>query len=111
MVESQELFGAIINERGFKNKAVILFYNKEDLFKKKIQKVDLCICYEDYKGGKKYDNAMKFIRNKFESQNQNKKRDIHSFNTTATDTKVVAKVFGSVHAILIKIVLSNSNML
>jgi hypothetical protein len=111
MHESIELFDSIINERGFKRKSAILFYNKEDLFKKKIAKVDLSVCFDDYKGGKKYENALKFIKNKFESLNQNKKRDIHTFNTTATDTKVILKVFGSVHSIIVKTILTKQNLL
>jgi hypothetical protein len=82
MHESLQLFSDVIQERCFNKKNIILFFNKEDVFKKKIQNVDLNVCWDEYKGkikynlkdGKKYDPALKFITKKFVNANQNKKR-------------------------------------
>jgi guanine nucleotide-binding protein G(i) subunit alpha len=59
MHESLALFRDLINGPWFKDTAVILFLNKKDLFKLKIQETDLSWCFPEYKGGKKYGPAVK----------------------------------------------------
>jgi guanine nucleotide-binding protein G(i) subunit alpha len=49
MEESLTLFGEIINNRWFQNTSIILFLNKKDLFENKIKKVDLRVCFPEYK--------------------------------------------------------------
>lgn len=49
MHESLTLFGEIINNRWFQNTSIILFLNKKDLFQNKIKKVDLRVCFPEYK--------------------------------------------------------------
>lgn len=51
MHESLTLFGEIINNRWFQNTSIILFLNKKDLFEVKIKKVDLRVCFPEYKVG------------------------------------------------------------
>jgi hypothetical protein len=111
MHESITLFGEVINDRGFRKKSVVLFYNKEDLFKKKILEKDLNVCFEDYKGGTKYEAALNYIKNKFSNENNNKRRQIYSYITTATDTNVVKKVFNSIHSVIIKEIMQGENMM
>ena len=50
MFESLRLFKEICNSRWFTNTAIILFFNKSDLFEAKLQKSDLSVCFPDYKG-------------------------------------------------------------
>jgi GTPase SAR1 family protein len=50
MMESLKLFSDICNSKWFLNTAMILFLNKRDVFEEKIQKIDLSICFPDYKG-------------------------------------------------------------
>jgi signal recognition particle receptor subunit beta len=50
MDESIALFAEIANCRYFKNTPLIIFFNKEDLFTEKIKKVDLKVCFPEYKG-------------------------------------------------------------
>ncbi len=50
MHESIALFDEIVNSRWFEKSSIILFLNKSDLFKEKIQKVDLKVLFEDYNG-------------------------------------------------------------
>lgn len=50
MAESLDLFDEIVNGNWFKNTHVMLFLNKVDLFKKKIQHTDLNVCFPDYDG-------------------------------------------------------------
>jgi len=64
-------------------KNIILFFNKEDIFKKKIQNTDLNVCWEEYKDGKKYDPALKFIIKKISKfQPEQKKRNYPLFNNS-----------------------------
>merc|ERR1712154_441940 len=50
MQEALSLFDEICNSRWFKRTSLILFLNKSDLFKLKIAKKDLTVCFPDYQG-------------------------------------------------------------
>ena len=50
MRESLLLFDEICNSHWFRNTTFILFLNKTDLFKEKIQRVDLKVCFDNYTG-------------------------------------------------------------
>jgi hypothetical protein len=50
MKESLLLFDEICNSPYFKDIAFILFLNKMDLFREKIARVDLKVCFPDYTG-------------------------------------------------------------
>jgi translation elongation factor EF-1alpha len=50
MDESLKLFDEICNSKWFSDVSVILFLNKSDIFGEKIHKVDLSVCFPDYKG-------------------------------------------------------------
>jgi len=118
MEESLNLFEEIINCRYFKNTPIIVFYNKKDLFQKKIQKVDLKVCFKDYTGNNKfvkianqnvggcdYDKALAWIQSKFKKLNQNEKRPIFEHVTCATDTNNVRVVFDAVRQIILQQIL------
>ncbi len=50
MKESLLLFDEICNSIWFRNISFVLFLNKEDLFREKIAKVDLNVCFPTYTG-------------------------------------------------------------
>lgn len=50
MDESLKLFEEICNSKWFLETAVILFLNKSDIFREKITKTDLSVCFPNYKG-------------------------------------------------------------
>ncbi len=50
MQESLMLFDQIVNSFWFRNTTFILFLNKIDLFKQKIERVDLKVCFPNYTG-------------------------------------------------------------
>jgi hypothetical protein len=50
MHESLSLFDEICNSHWFRSTTFILFFNKTDLFKEKIVKKDLKICFPNYTG-------------------------------------------------------------
>ncbi|KAJ3444185.1 guanine nucleotide-binding protein g(o) subunit alpha [Anaeramoeba flamelloides] len=91
--ESLLLFDEICNSRWFSDTAIILFFNKDDLFREKIKKVNLNVCFEDYEGGCDYQNALEYIQDKYISCLDNESQQIYSYTTCATDTDNVRKVF------------------
>ncbi len=50
MAESLKLFDDICNSKWFVETSIILFLNKSDIFREKIKKVDLSVCFPAYKG-------------------------------------------------------------
>jgi hypothetical protein len=80
MMESIMLFGEICESKYFKKTAIILFFNKSDLFDAKIQKTPIT-CFPDVvipAGEKK--KALEFIENQFLSQNKIKTRQVSHTN-------------------------------
>ena len=61
MHESLNLFKNVINNEFLKDTAIILFLNKIDLFKDKIERVDLKICFPDYPGTSPYISSFLFL--------------------------------------------------
>jgi len=101
MEESLELFQEICNSKWFTKTAMILFLNKYDLFKAKIQKVDLKVLFDDYAGGCNEKNALEYIQSKFVSMNRNGTKKIFVHTTCATDTEHVKVVFDAAKEIII----------
>ena len=62
MHEAIQLFDEICNSKWFKSTSMILFLNKSDLFKDKIQNVDMNVCFSDYTGGKSYKNGCAYLK-------------------------------------------------
>lgn len=106
MHESLALFDEICNCQWFYDTNVLLFLNKSDLFKEKIQKVDLKVCFENYTGGCNYEEAVKFLKKKFTSLNPNRQKPIYVHVTCATDTGNIRFVFNAVKDIVV-----NQNLL
>jgi len=101
MEESLELFSEICNSKWFTKTAIILFLNKSDLFREKIQKVSLSVLFPDYTGGSNFDEAAKFVQEKFAQLNRNPNKKIFANMTCATDTENVKVVFDAAKEIII----------
>ncbi|KAL7833314.1 hypothetical protein SRHO_G00303320 [Serrasalmus rhombeus] len=83
--------------------SIILFLNKKDLFEEKITLSPLSICFPEYSGANKYDEAASYIQTKFEDLNKKKDtKEIYTHFTCATDTKNVQFVFDAVTDVIIK---------
>lgn len=103
MLESMKLFHSICNNRWFENTSIILFLNKKDLFAEKIQRSPLTICFPEYTGANSYDEASKYIREKFEALNDKKEmKQIYTHFTCATDTGNIRHVFKDVTDVIVK---------
>jgi len=82
------LFKQTINNEWFSGArgsapAMIVFFNKSDLFREKIQKVDLKVCFPDYSGGCNFEPAYKYIEKQFVSANTKfKEEHIHTHDTS-----------------------------
>lgn len=103
MHESMKLFDSICNNKWFTETSIILFLNKKDLFEEKITRSPLTICFPEYGGANKFDEAASYIQTKFEDLNKKKDtKEIYTHFTCATDTKNVQFVFDAVTDVIIK---------
>jgi hypothetical protein len=124
MDESLKLFDEICNSKWFTDVNIILFLNKSDIFAEKIKKIDLSVCFPDYKGnivlfiinllkgGLNFEKACGFLQKKFVKLNKNPKRkEIYCHVTCATDTQNITFVFNVVKDIIIRKVLVGSGVI
>lgn len=103
MHEALMLFESLINGEWFKDKPIILFLNKVDLFREKLKKSSVKAHFPDYNGQEGDENAAtQFFANKFKAINRNANREIYIHYTTATDTNLVKATMQSVQDILIQ---------
>eukprot|EP01080_Neovahlkampfia_damariscottae_P001179 gene1179-10693_t len=103
MDESLGLFEEICNNKHFTDTPIILFFNKDDLFRDKIEKTDLSVWDPDYTGGNDYDKAIKHIREKFLGVNPMSDRTIEVFVCTSTETSVVKQVFEQIKGAILQL--------
>ena len=102
--DSLDLFEDVINDKGFRKKSLIIFYNKDDLFRKMIKKSPLNVCEEifsDFDGGDNYDKSIVAISQEFR-QKIRKTRKVVEHTTTATDTTIIAKVFENCYSLILE---------
>lgn len=105
MHESLLLFDQIVNSHWFKSTTFILFLNKMDLFKEKIKKVDLKVCFPNYTGGHDFENGSAFIKQRFLEQNQQQSHVIYTHFTCAISTENIQFVFGAIRETVLKRIL------
>ncbi|KAJ3436432.1 guanine nucleotide-binding protein g(o) subunit alpha [Anaeramoeba flamelloides] len=99
--ESLLLFEDICSSRWFTETDIILFLNKDDLFREKIKTIDPKVCFEEYKGGCDYDNALEYITNQYKIRFEDESKQLYTYTTCATDTDSVRKVFVAVKDIIL----------
>ncbi|KAL6059422.1 Guanine nucleotide-binding protein G(O) subunit alpha, variant 2 [Balamuthia mandrillaris] len=100
MHDALQLWHDVVNNHHLINVPIILFLNKKDLFESKIQKKDLKVCFPNYKGGKDYDKASTYIRDKF-LREVPRGKVVKAHFTQATDTKNIQIVWNSLREIFI----------
>lgn len=111
LLESLNLFGTIVANPYFLESGIILFLNKEDIFKSKIEFSPLADYLESYKGPEKDANSAKqHIREQFEkASKENSKKKFYSFFTVATNENNTTNAFNSVKAIIAQRVMDFTN--
>jgi hypothetical protein len=72
------LFESVANSRWFTKTSIILFLNKIDLFRNKLQSSPLSSTFPEYKGGANYDAACAFLLEKFVGLNKNPSKSIYA---------------------------------
>uniref|UniRef100_A0A6B2L818 Uncharacterized protein n=1 Tax=Arcella intermedia TaxID=1963864 RepID=A0A6B2L818_9EUKA len=99
--EALKLFHEICSSKWFISTAIILFFNKYDLFLKKMKEgKSIATAFPDFQGGSDADKSIAFLTEKFctlpDAGAPPAKREIYSHVTTATDTEQVNVVFQAV---------------
>lgn len=125
MDESILLFDEVCNERAFRGTSLILFLNKNDLFREKLKKIPIRVDdgprkrYVDFEGPfvdiggesavdenpqfeEAYKAAKDYFLNLFVKRNQQSHREIYHHTTCATDSKNIKFVFGACKDIIFK---------
>jgi len=102
--ESLMLFDEICNSEWFQTTSIILFLNKMDIFKEKIQKHDLSLCFPKYKGGPDFTKSCAYMKKTFEKRNKTSK-GVFTHITCATDTENVRFVFNAVRGHILNTVM------
>ena len=111
MQESMNLFKKICNNPWFRKTSMILFLNKTDLFRKKIENSPLSLCFPDYQGDNTFDQAATFIQVQFENLNHQPEKMIYTHFTCATDTSNVQFVFDAVSDVILTKVLGDLGLM
>lgn len=103
MHEALMLFDSLVNGEWFRDKPIILFLNKVDLFRAKLKKSSIKAHFPDYQEAEDDEAAAsQFFASKFQKINRNARREIYIHYTNATDTDLLKATMKSVQDILIQ---------
>ena len=69
MTESLVLFDGTVNSAWFTRTSIILFLNKKDIFKKKLDKSPMSNYFTEYTGGSDPNEAAKYVLKQFKRLN------------------------------------------
>lgn len=103
MQEALLLFESIMSLTWFKRSSIILFLNKMDLFKGKLEEKPVRDYFPDYQGANDdYHAASKYFASKFRGLNRTEEREIYVHYTNATDTNLLKITMQSVQDTIIQ---------
>ncbi|KAJ3429570.1 guanine nucleotide-binding protein g(o) subunit alpha [Anaeramoeba flamelloides] len=116
MTESLNLFKEICSSPWFASSSMILFLNKTDLFKEKIKKVGINVCFSDFTGGSDFEQSVQYIKNQFlevikSEENDQNEKNIYPFETCAINTKNIEYIFKSVSDTILQGVIAKSGII
>ncbi|GAA5813421.1 hypothetical protein MFLAVUS_006899 [Mucor flavus] len=102
MGESLTLFQSICDMECFQKTSIILFMNKTDLFKKKLNSSPLNAYFPKYKGST-YDQACKYLMEQFQALTVKcSDKRVYTHFTCATDTRQIKFVMAAVNDIILQ---------
>ena len=110
MTESLNLFEEMVNGIYLRQKPFVVFFNKHDLFEKKIEHKSIHCAFPDYRGeNHSVHDSSNYIVNKYIGKNKTdaNKRALYSHVVTATDTQLVKFVFAGVAETILNELLNN----
>ncbi|KAG8528490.1 G protein alpha subunit [Bacidia gigantensis] len=110
MMESLVLFDSVVNSRWFMRTSIILFLNKVDLFKGKLERSPLGKYFPDYSGGNDVNRAAKYLLWRFNQVNR-AHLNLYPHLTQATDTSNIRLVFAAVKDTILHNALADSGIL
>lgn len=103
MHEAMMLFESLVNGEWFKNKPIILFLNKIDLFHEKIAISPVSAHFPDFKGKDgDAEAAQEYFANRFRAINRTASREIYVHFTNATDTTLLKATMQSVQDMIVQ---------
>jgi len=102
MLESMDLFSETINGNYFKDKTIIVFLNKMDVFKAKMAVKDLSCTFPEYTGGPDVEKGIEFLKQQYRDHDKSKKERLHFFVTQATSKESVKATFDEVKDFLVQ---------
>ncbi|KAI9739147.1 MAG: Guanine nucleotide-binding protein alpha-2 subunit [Cirrosporium novae-zelandiae] len=110
MMESLVLFDSVVNSRWFMRTSIILFLNKVDLFRQKLERSPLAKYFPDYSGGNDVNRAAKYLLWRFNQVNR-AHLNLYPHLTQATDTSNIRLVFAAVKETILQNALKDSGIL
>ncbi|OXA42536.1 Guanine nucleotide-binding protein G(o) subunit alpha [Folsomia candida] len=96
MQTTLSLFDSICNNRWYTDTPIILFLNKMDLFKEKIKKSPLTLCFPDYKGRGDENSAVDYIMTQFDVKNKSTTKSIYFYKMCALDGWTIKAAFDDI---------------
>jgi len=103
MEESLHVFEQMLNLSAFKDTCTLLFLNKTDLFREKIQTVNMSDTFPDYTGGTDYTEGVNYIKQKYLSRlSPQKVENMWVHETCAIDTQQIGVIFDAVMETIFK---------
>lgn len=104
------LFESIANSKYFTKSSLILFLNKIDLFREKVQRGTAPIrkYFPDYTGSDRdVESGQEFFKQKFKNQVRDADKPVYVYFTNATDTTLLDKTMQSVQDTITQTSLNN----
>uniref|UniRef100_A0A0N5A3Z3 Guanine nucleotide-binding protein alpha-6 subunit n=1 Tax=Parastrongyloides trichosuri TaxID=131310 RepID=A0A0N5A3Z3_PARTI len=94
LLQNRSIFKTIVQSDFFRKAAIVLFFNKYDIFQEQIKYTSFKDSWKDYEGGTTLDEYTKYIKTSFQSCVPDSSK-YYSYLTTATDTNNIDFVFAS----------------
>eukprot|EP00483_Globobulimina_turgida_P002823 UN02828 len=109
----------MIKGKFFTNKSILIFFNKYDIFQKKIKEVPITVAFDDFPENEMNPNdendVIRFVAGQFlsvfEEQNIELTSPLHIIRTTALDTNNIEKIVSDITLDLVKTNLKNYGIL
>lgn len=102
LVESLNIFETIVNNRCFRNVAIMVFFNKSDLLEQKVKMASIAEYFPDFPGDPhNLDHVKGFMVGMFDSVRRNQRQEFYHYFTTAVNTDNILMVFNIVKDIIL----------
>lgn len=96
------LFESLVNDKWFKEKPIVLFFNKVDHFRDKILVSPIANNFPDYTDGADEEAAMEYFADRFRAINRTANREIYIHCINATDTTLLKATMQSVQEMIVQ---------